>query len=571
MTRTIKFVIAAMALAIAWPTFSHTNHAAAGVSPEKEREIKKAIANLSVPFVKNEGQSDKRVKFYAKTFAGTAFVTEKGEIVYSLPEGDAKTAGREKTVGSEGTAASRSVSEHRNTIIKESLVGAKKIKHIKGEEKSSANISSFIGNDKTKWRPRIPAYNVVNIGEVYQGIEFKLRAHGNNVEKFFYIAPNANPLDIRINLEGAKSLTVNEKGELEAETTLGAVTFTKPIAYQEIAGKKKEVGVEYKVSRNSELQNPQLQYAFKLGAYDKTKELIIDPAIQSTYLGENGDDHAYSIVLDSTGNVYVAGRTSSTNFPSTTGGAQAANGGGSYDTFVSKLNSGLTTLTQSTYIGGSGGDIAAYSIALDSTGNVYVAGYTESTNFPSTTGGAQAAYAGGAYDAFVSKLLPSLQDTTSDTTPPTVPSTGPANSATGVAINSAITATFSETMDAATITTATFTLSDGTNAVTGTVTYLGTTATFTPSANLAYSTSYTATITTGAKDLAGNAIAAYIWSFTTGSAPSDSGGDGDGDGGGGSTSAPTLVALSALYWWGRRSQMYCRASKKCWGCQSKKN
>lgn len=100
-----------------------------------------------------------------------------------------------------------------------------------------------------------------------------------------------------------------------------------------------------------------------------------------------------------------------------------------------------------------------------------------------------------------------------DTTPPTVSSTSPANNATGVAVNTAITATFSETMTASTITTATFTLSGG---VTGTVTYAGTTATFTPSANLAYNTIYTATITTGARDIAGNALTAnYSWTFRT--------------------------------------------------------
>lgn len=117
-----------------------------------------------------------------------------------------------------------------------------------------------------------------------------------------------------------------------------------------------------------------------------------------------------------------------------------------------------------------------------------------------------------------------------DTTAPTVSSTNPADSATGFAVNSAITATFSESMDASTITTSTFTLSGG---VTGTVTYSGTTATFTPSADLTASTVYTATITTGANDAAGNALATdYTWQFTTGSAPD--------------TIAPTVISTNPL-------------------------
>lgn len=105
----------------------------------------------------------------------------------------------------------------------------------------------------------------------------------------------------------------------------------------------------------------------------------------------------------------------------------------------------------------------------------------------------------------------------SDTTAPTVSSTVPADAATGVALNQQVAAIFSEPMDPLTITTATFTLTQGTTPVSGTVTYVGTTATFTPSSNLAGSTTYTATITTGVKDLAGNALASNkVWSFTTG-------------------------------------------------------
>lgn len=91
-------------------------------------------------------------------------------------------------------------------------------------------------------------------------------------------------------------------------------------------------------------------------------------------------------------------------------------------------------------------------------------------------------------------------------TRPTVSSTNPINAATGVAFNQKITATFSEAMDSLTITTATFTLMQGTSFVSGTVSYTGTTATFAPSSNLAPNTTYTATITTMAKNLAGSAL-----------------------------------------------------------------
>jgi hypothetical protein len=110
-----------------------------------------------------------------------------------------------------------------------------------------------------------------------------------------------------------------------------------------------------------------------------------------------------------------------------------------------------------------------------------------------------------------------ITGTIPDTTPPTVSLVKPADLATDVPVNKKLAATFSETMDPLTVTTATFTLLDGTTPVSGSVTYAGTTATFSPTSELDPDTEYTATITTVVTDLAGNALVDdYVWSFTTG-------------------------------------------------------
>jgi hypothetical protein len=130
--------------------------------------------------------------------------------------------------------------------------------------------------------------------------------------------------------------------------------------------------------------------------------------LQATYLGGRGYDWANALAIHpKTGDVYVAGYTYSTDFPRTTGGAQASEGGWD-DAFVARLNSGLTQILQSTYLGGSDGDYAHALAIHPTTGDVYVAGYTSSTNFPKTTGSAQASYGGGTYDAFVARLTADL-------------------------------------------------------------------------------------------------------------------------------------------------------------------
>ncbi len=139
--------------------------------------------------------------------------------------------------------------------------------------------------------------------------------------------------------------------------------------------------------------------------------------VYSTYLGGSSFDSGQGIAVDSSGDAYVTGYTSSSNFPATAGALQTTFGGGA-DAFVSKLNSGGSALVYSTYLGGSSFDFG-FGIAVDSSGNAYVTGYTCSSNFPTTAGALQTTFGvGGAIDAFVAKF---------GTAPPTITITSPTN------------------------------------------------------------------------------------------------------------------------------------------------
>lgn len=128
----------------------------------------------------------------------------------------------------------------------------------------------------------------------------------------------------------------------------------------------------------------------------------------STFLGGSGTDHAGGIAADSSGNAYVAGGTTSTNFP-VADAIQSTNGGGQ-DAFLTKLNSAGSQFLYSTYLGGNGGGSGApeeaNAVAVDSSGNAYIAGTTNSTNFPVTAGAFQTQFTA-VQDAFVAKVNPS--------------------------------------------------------------------------------------------------------------------------------------------------------------------
>jgi hypothetical protein len=345
-------------------------------------QVQQQMPDLAIPFEANTGQQDPRVAFTARTFAGTLFVTRGGRLVYSLPG---------RTLAAQGE---RAASHKRGPgwVLSESLVGARPV--VRAGRRSVTHISRFIGSNPANWQPSVPAFDRVALGNPWPGIAVELAARAHNVEKLFTVAPGADARRIVIRLGGAKHVTLASDGALVAQTGNGSVTFSAPRAWQDIKGQHRPVRASYMLAGD--------RYGFRLSAYDPSYAVVIDPLVQSTYLGGNGDDFINALALDANGDVFVAGLASSANFPGTIGGAQPATGGGGGDAFVAKLNGNLTVLVQATYLGGSGYDQAG-ALVLDSSGQVYVAGSTTSTDFPGTANGEQPGN-GGSADAFIAKL-----------------------------------------------------------------------------------------------------------------------------------------------------------------------
>ena len=352
-------------------------------APPARAAVAAHLDGLAVPFVENAGQSDPRVAYYARTFSGTAFVTREGELVYALP----------------GPAHRREAAVARDPgwTLTESFVGGHAAPV--ATQPAPTRLSVFVGNDPARWQSQVASYADVDLGAVWPGIAVTLRAYGKQVEKVFTVEPGAVPETIRVRVAGAQALAVADDGGLMLRTGLGDVRLTPPVAYQEIDGTRRNVSAAYAVAGD--------EYGFRLAAYDPTRPVVIDPLLQATYLGGGNAEAALAMdIAPTTGDVYVAGLTASVDFPGTDGGAQRLSGG-QIDAFVARLNAGLTALEWATYLGGSLDDEAT-ALAIDpTTGDVYVAGDTNSTNFPGTSGGAQSARAH-SFDAFVARLNASL-------------------------------------------------------------------------------------------------------------------------------------------------------------------
>lgn len=323
--------------------------------------------------------------YYAPTFAGTLFVTRQGELVYAFPDG---TPGRRD--GKPTTLSPRS-----GWSLTETLLEGRP--RPTAQEPSPTGVSYFRGQDPTRWRSKVPSFGQVGLGEVWPGVAVSLLARGRSVEKVFTVSPGASVDDIRVRVGGAQGVTVDSSGALVATTGFGPVTFTAPIAYQERAGVRRTIPAAYRLEGSD--------YRFTVGPYDPALPLVIDPLVQSTYLGGGDVDRVWALGLAATGDVCAAGETRSADFPGTTGGLQPALSADA-DGFVAMLNGALTSLIQVTYLGGGDFD-AIFALAVSTTGDVYVAGRTESADFPGTPGGAQPVPSAPP-DAFVARLSSTL-------------------------------------------------------------------------------------------------------------------------------------------------------------------
>jgi hypothetical protein len=266
------------------------------------------------------------------------------------------------------------------TTLRMIFLGANPDTRVTGQAELPGKANYFIGNDPAKWRTNVPTYASVYYQDLYTNIDLVYYGKPAAIRVRLRRAARADPRLIALGIQGADKLEVDAQGDLVLHTPGGAFRQRRPLIYQEVDGRRREIAGGYV------LEAPD-RVVFQVAAYDRSRPLVIDPVLfYSTYLGGTGGDQGSSIVVDTAGSAYVTGTTSSIDFPTTLGGFQTAYSGGASDVFVTKLNPTGSGLVYSTYLGGSGAEDArsAGQIAIDAAGNAYVAGATSSLDFPTT-------------------------------------------------------------------------------------------------------------------------------------------------------------------------------------------
>ena len=329
--------------------------------PSKDRvnlsKIQTGFISGPVAFEVNRGQTDANVKFLTRAQNFT---------VYLMP----------------GETVLRGVNAD---VLRMKLQGANKSATVQGEDKLPRVSNYYMGNDRSKWLKDVPNYSKVRFQDVYSGIDMVYHSDQQQLEYDFVVKPGADLNQIKVAFEGASKVEINSRGELELQSAAGNTLNHKPVVYQMINGHRKMVDGEYALANNT--------VGFKVGAYDRTQPLIIDPTLQVlSFFGGTLNDEASGIAVSAfqasptVAGVVIIGRSQSPSLPP---GVAKPAGSINWDSFAVGLNGptpGIpagagTTVLWTTYFGGSGDD-AARGVAMDNQGNVYIAGYTNSSNFP---------------------------------------------------------------------------------------------------------------------------------------------------------------------------------------------
>lgn len=273
----------------------------------------------------------------------------------------------------------KAVTSYPSHVVQQVFINAQGTEKVIETKPSSFYANYFLGNDASKWRSDIHAYQQVVLQERYPGIHLQMETTQEALKYSWIVLPGADVNAIKWRYDGANNVSISKKGQLKINHSLGYFTESKPVAWVIRNGKKIPVACSFIQKNNT--------FSFEVKGTDFSNDtLIIDPSLTfSTFTGSTTDNWGFTAAPDNLGNLYAGGISFGIGYPVTAGAFDLTFNGGfgnfQLDASISKFNANGTNLIYSTYLGGAGNE-TPHSIVTDAAGDLYILGVTSSANFP---------------------------------------------------------------------------------------------------------------------------------------------------------------------------------------------
>ena len=333
----------------------------ATVAPGSRDHLAAHLLQVPLHFTRNDQVTDADVEFFARG-RGYAVGLKGTRATIRLAEGPSATTARAE--------------------IDVSLVGASSTAAV-GEGRLPGVLNVYRGNNRSTWREGLPTFARVRYAAVYPGIDLVYYGNQTRLQYDFIVEPGGDPRRIAWRVDGADALEVDDAGHLQIRVGGRAIEQERPFTYQVVDGERREVPSRFVVEAAI--------VRFDVGAYDRSRPLVIDPVLTySSWFGGRSQESISDIAVDSSGNILVTGASEDRDgYPTTAAALRSSRGAdlAPADAFVAKFSPSGATLLFSTLLGGSDDDnlVAAGAVggvAALPDGSIVVVGATKSPDFP---------------------------------------------------------------------------------------------------------------------------------------------------------------------------------------------
>jgi hypothetical protein len=322
------------------------------ITPATRARITATYAALPLAFEANQGQFDPQVKYLARGNGYKLYLTS-SQAVMTVSRGTRDSEVRDMIEDKRlGPAKIRRLLQERArktahpsslAVVRMNFLGANPATQLAAEDQQAGRVNYFIGNNPAKWRSNIPLFGRVSYRDLYPGVDLAFHGAGRQFEFDYLVNPGADAATIALGFEGAEQMSTTSAGDLILTTAAGPVQLHKPVAYQEKDGVRQLVDVRFALKHDH-------QVAFALGDYDRNRQLVIDPTVTySTYFGGDFADYGFGIAADASGDAFIAGATDSDSIP----GPAGPTNNSSFDVFVTEINSSGTLVFTTLFGGSS--------------------------------------------------------------------------------------------------------------------------------------------------------------------------------------------------------------------------